>query len=155
MSISGIADQIDEQVVRSREWLLGFGESMVRHKPSPDRWTIAEVIGHLIDSACNNHQRFIRAQEVESLTFPKYEQNFWVSRNAWSAADWESLVELWYLYNRQLARVIRQIPADQIQTQCKIGDYEPCTLEFLITDYLDHLIHHLHKIEERVGDEGS
>ena len=109
MKLSETSEKLISQVTKSREWLLGFGEIMVRHKPSADRWSIAEVIGHLVDSASNNHQRFIRAQESESLTFPKYEQNSWVTRNAYASANWESLVELWYHYNMQLARVLAQV----------------------------------------------
>ena len=150
MTLSATADKLVAKVVKSREWLLGFGEIMVRHKPTADRWSIAEVVGHLVDSAANNHQRFIRAQEAEALSFPKYAQNSWVAKNAYASADWESLVELWFHYNLQLARVMKQIPDDQLATQCTIGENEPCTLEWLATDYVDHLIHHLKKIEERV-----
>ena len=149
MPFSDVADQLAEHASNGREYLLGFGESMVRHRPSADRWTIAEVVGHLVDSACNNHQRFIRAQENTELVFPKYAQNFWVQKNHYDSAPWESLVELWYHYNLQLARVIREIPEDQTQTQCVIGELEPCTLEWLATDYVDHLVHHMGKIKER------
>ena len=150
MKLRETSKKLTDRVTQSREWLLGFGEIMVRHKPSADRWSIAEVIGHLVDSASNNHQRFIRAQESESLTFPKYEQNSWVTRNAYASANWESLVELWYHYNMQLARVLAQIPDEDLSKQCTIGENEPVTLEWLATDYLDHLVHHLKKIEERV-----
>ena len=150
MKLRETSEKLTDRVTQSREWLLGFGEIMVRHKPSADRWSIAEVIGHLVDSASNNHQRFIRAQESESLTFPKYEQNSWVTRNAYASDNWESLVELWYHYNMQLARVLTQIPDEDLSKQCTIGENEPVTLEWLATDYLDHLVHHLKKIEERV-----
>ncbi len=150
MTLSKTADQLVDQVTRSRDWLLGLGESIVRHKPSPDRWTIVEVVGHLVDSASNNHQRFIRAQESDSLVSPKYDQNSWAIKNAYASADWESLIELWFHYNLQLARVIRRIPEEHLATPCTIGDNDPCTLEWLATDYFDHLVHHLKKIEERV-----
>ena len=150
MKLIQTSEKLVDQVTKSREWLLGFGEMMVRHKPAADRWSIAEVIGHLVDSASNNHQRFIRAQESDSLSFPKYEQNSWVAKNAYASANWESLVELWFHYNLQLARVIAQIPEEDLVKQCTIGEYEPVTLEWLATDYVDHLVHHLKKIEERV-----
>lgn len=152
MSLSDTADQLVDHATNGREYLLGFGESMVRFRPSADRWTIAEVVGHMVDSASNNHQRFIRAQENEELVFPKYAQNSWVEKNHYDSAPWESLVELWYHYNLQLARVIREISPDQLQTQCVIGEFEPCTLEWLATDYVEHLVHHMDKIKERVND---
>jgi hypothetical protein len=150
VSLSDLSAQLKSEVSDARQWLLGLGEAIVRHKPAADRWTIAEVIGHLVDSASNNHQRFIRAQEVDALVFPKYQRNSWAEKNDYASAGWESLVELWYHYNLQLARVIINVPDSQLATQCSIGDNEPCTLEFLITDYVEHLQHHLKKIRERV-----
>lgn len=146
-----IADQIVDTVESSTQWLRQLDEEATRHRPTPDRWTLLEVMGHLIDSAANNHQRFIRAQESRELVFPKYDQNSWVEKNDYGNADWTEIVDLWRLYNNQLARVIARIPADQLSTACTIEPYEPCTLEFLITDYLSHLKHHLRKIEERIG----
>lgn len=143
--------QLESAVQAARSWLLDLDDSAVRHRSQADGWSIAEVIGHLIDSACNNHQRFIRAQSEVELSFPKYEQRAWVERADYANADWKMLIELWYLYNVQLARIIRGMASQQLQTTCTIGDNEPCTLEFLLTDYLDHLNHHLAKICERLA----
>ena len=151
MSHSEIASQLESAVQAARSWLFGLDEAAVRQRPQADGWSIAEVIGHLIDSACNNHQRFIRAQDDGDLVFPKYEQRAWVERAGYANADWQPLVELWYLYNMQLARIIRLIGSQQLKTTCTIGEDRPCTLEFLVTDYLDHLNHHLAKIHERLA----
>ena len=80
-SSADIAAKLVTTVNESRTWLLSLDEEAVRYRPAADRWSIAEVVGHLIDSACNNHQRFVRAQETSELTFPKYEQNSWVIKN--------------------------------------------------------------------------
>ncbi len=151
---SSIADRLIETVDAAMAWLAPLAEPAVRHRPGPDRWSIAEVIGHLVDSACNNHHRFIRAQEADELVFPKYDQNSWVAKAGYYESDWQTLVSLWRLYNHHLAQVIRHIPDDQLPTVCKIGPYDPCTLEFLVTDYLDHLRHHVKKIRERVDAGG-
>ncbi len=151
MTQAETASALIAAVNEARSWLYELTDPVVREKPTPDRWSIAEVIGHMIDSACNNHQRFIRAQEVDELTFPKYEQNLWVERAGYDESNWSELVDLWHLYNLQLARVIAKIPSDQLDTPCTITPYETCTLGFLVTDYLDHLNHHLAKIHERIG----
>lgn len=148
------ADRLIKTVDSAAAWLTELDEATIRHRPSPDRWSIAEVIGHLIDSASNNHQRFIRAQEGEELVFPKYDQNVWAVKNNYHESDWAGLVALWRHYNHHLAHVIRSIPDGQLATPCRIGPSEPCTLEFLVTDYLDHLQHHLNKIRERVAAGG-
>lgn len=151
MAVTDNADDLVASITEARRWLMELSEATVRHKPTPDRWSIAEVIGHLVDSAANNHQRFIRAQETGALTFPKYEQQNWARLNNYQDSNWSSLIELWYSYNLHLAHVMRQIPEEQLQISCTITPNDPCTLEFLLTDYVDHLNHHLAKIQERLG----
>jgi hypothetical protein len=113
-------------------------------------WSRKEVLGHLIDSASNNHQRFVRAALQDSLQFPGYEQNGFVRVQAPGEADWRVLVSLWAAYNRYLAHVIARLPESKFNTPCQIGSSEPVTLEFLANDYVRHLVHHLEQIGVRV-----
>ena len=113
------------------------------------KWSRKQILGHLIDSAANNHQRFVRAQEQPSLVFPGYAQNHWVSCQRYSERAWSDLVALWESYNRHLAHVVASIPEERRATWCVIGDGEPVTLGFLVTDYIRHLRHHLEQIEAR------
>lgn len=131
--------------------LLQIAPDVVHAKADPDRWSISEVLGHLVDSACNNHQRFVRAQYCSELVFPKYEQNEWVAAANYQHSNWESLVELWYHYNRLIAGLIRNIRPSSLSTLCTITPYETCTLEFLVTDYLDHMKHHLNILAKRIA----
>jgi len=109
-------------------------------------WSRKQVIGHLIDSASNNHQRFVRAALQASLDFPGYEQDGCVRVQAPQEADWELLVSLWAAYNRYLAHVIDRLPESKLGTPCRIGSGEAVTLDFLAKDYLRHLVHHLRQI---------
>lgn len=132
-------------------------------RPSAGAWSPREIIGHLIDSAANNHQRFVRAQGQDDLIFSPYEQDDWVARQGYQDADWASLLELWRGYNRHLARVIERIPAaawsrprarhnlDRIAWRTVPAD-EPTTLEYFVRDYVGHLRHHLAQIEGLVGE---
>jgi DinB superfamily len=144
-----VANELIAVVEAALPRLNSLTEPLVTHRPAPDRWTIKEVVGHLLDSAANNHQRFVRAQFVSELVFPRYEQNDWVQSQNYNAADWPQLVELWRLYNLHLAHVIRNIAPDRLNVLCKIGDYEPMSLQALAEDYVAHLKHHLAKIEDR------
>jgi DinB superfamily len=109
-------------------------------------WSRKQVIGHLIDSASNSHQRFVRAVLSDALEFPEYDQAGNVRVQAVQEADWLLLVSLWASYNRYLAHVIAQIPVDKLETICRVGAREPVTLGFLAEDYLVHLLHHLRQI---------
>jgi hypothetical protein len=106
-------------------------------------WSRKQVVGHLIDSASNNHQRFVRASLQPQIDFPGYDQEGNVRAQQFQDAPWALLVSLWRSYNQFLAHVIAHLPDDKLQTACRIGDENPVTLEFLATDYVAHLSHHL------------
>lgn len=134
--------------------LLALSEDAIRHRDAPGRWSPAEVIGHLVDSASNNHQRFVRAADQNDLVFAGYAQDDWVSRQQYQAAPWEDLVVLWQLYNRQLARLMTATPAE-VRTRLhqrhslhrvafrRVPENRSTTLDYFMNDYVDHLEHHL------------
>lgn len=107
MDLQSISSDLRRTVDAAKGRLAALDAKTVTYRPAADRWTIAEVIGHLIDSAANNHQRFVRAQFVEELVFPKYEQNEWISAQYFNDCEWPSLVELWHRYPRDRARESR------------------------------------------------
>jgi hypothetical protein len=109
-------------------------------------WSRKQVVGHLIDSASNNHQRFMRALLQGSLEFPGYDQDGMVRVQAVQQADWLTLVGLWAAYNRFLAHVVAHIPDDKLETPCRIGSGNPVTLRYLAEDYVAHMVHHLAQI---------
>jgi len=110
------------------------------------KWSRKEILGHLIDSASNNHQRFVRAQLDGELNFPGYSQDGWNRAQQYQSEPWANLVQLWSSYNRHLAHVIAAIPEDAGSNRIVIGSGAPITLEFLVADYVRHLAHHLEQI---------
>ena len=135
------------RVVRSAEaTLLQVSEPESSKPVLSGGWSRKQVLGHLIDSASNNHQRFVRAALQTSLDFPGYDQDGCVRVQAVEEADWTLLVSLWAGYNRYLAHVIAHLPDSKLETLCRIGSDEPVTLRFLAEDYLRHLLHHLGQI---------
>jgi hypothetical protein len=135
------------RVVRSAEATLFQVPEAESNKPVlSGGWSRKQVLGHLIDSASNNQQRFVRAALQTSLDFPGYDQDGCVRVQAVEEADWTLLVSLWAGYNRYLAHVIAHLPDSKLETLCRIGLDEPVTLRFLAEDYLRHLLHHLGQI---------
>jgi hypothetical protein len=121
------------------------------------QWSARQILGHLIDSAANNHQRFVRAQFTNDLVFAGYEQERWVIAQHYQEEEWAVLIQLWKSYNDHLAHVIAQIPADVLQQPRwphtldriawqPVGADESTTLEYLIRDYIGHLNDHLQHI---------
>jgi hypothetical protein len=144
-------------VANATERLRGISAELSARKSSPDKWSIKEILGHLIDSAANNHQRFVRAQFTDDLVFPGYEQEKWVNSQNYIDEPWSDLVQLWSAYNFHLLHVIAHIPErslmqarirhnlDQIATR-SVAKEDPTTLDFFVRDYLVHMKHHLDQI---------
>jgi len=144
--MKALSEQLLRAVETAEDRLRKIGESESAEPILPGGWSRKQVLGHLIDSASNNHQRFVRAALQPSLDFPPYDQDGNVRVQAPQEADWRMLVSLWAAYNRYLAHIIARLPAAKLDTVCRIGSEEPVTLDFLAKDYLRHLIHHLNQI---------
>ena len=146
---ASVAEELAGLIRTAEPVLRSLTEETVSRRSAPDRWTIKEVVGHLIDSAANNHQRFVRAQGTTELVFPKYDQNDWVRLQRYGEVKWAPLLDLGSAYTPHLCHVIRCVNLGALEVRCLIGPYEPVTLRFLIEDYVVHLRHHLRKIAER------
>ncbi len=97
------ADELLELVETTAQTLASYSQELARKKPAPGKWSIQEILGHLMDSAVNNHHRFVRAQEVEVLTFPDYQQDHWVGVQGYNESPWPEL-NLWINQTRTSTR---------------------------------------------------
>lgn len=125
--------------------LSNITDEAFSEKPAPDKWSKKEILGHLIDSATNNHHRFVRAQ-FEDKPLIDYHAETWVSASHYQALPCHHLISFWLLYNLHLAEIIRHMPPEMMQRECQSGDPSPHTLEWLFDDYVVHLEHHLHQL---------
>ena len=115
-------------------------------------WCAREVLGHLIDSACNNHRRFVVGQSADTARFDGYNQDEWVSRQHYEKVPWRDLVALWSAYNRHLAHIMACTP-DTVAARTALSpdDSGPVSIAFLMEDYVRHLRHHLAQIRTLIA----
>lgn len=109
-------------------------------------WTRKQVVGHMLDSAANNRQRFVRAATEGAYTGPKYAQEMWVDAHGYANQRWETLVGWWEAEHEILMAVVDRIPEDPLDAICVVGDDPPVTLRFLIEDYVRHQQLHLKQL---------
>ncbi|MFK7807958.1 MAG: DinB family protein [Saprospiraceae bacterium] len=124
--------------------LMEINEESMANKPFPNKWSKKEILGHLIDSATNNHQRFVRAQ-FELDPEIGYDQNRWNEFNFYQKIDSPQIISFWTTYNKQLCEIFKNIPTTNLERKVKIGK-NLFTVEYLIIDYVKHLEHHLKQI---------
>ena len=144
-------------IEKSTPSLKEMSDEMTRRRPAPGKWSPREIIGHLIDSASNNHQRFVRAQFQEDLVFPGYAQDAWVSAQKYQDAPWDELLTLWRSFNLHIAHVMETAsPEVRLRPRARhnldelawrpVPRHEPATLDYFMADYVAHLQHHLRQI---------
>ena len=126
--------------------------SQVKLKPSPGKWSPKEELGHLLDSAANNHQRIVRTQLEDEPKMPGYDGNAWVELHKYEERDWQEMIYLWRALNRQLLVAAEAVPESAWSRTCTIADSLPLTLKFVFEDYVKHMIHHLHHIGIKTDD---
>jgi len=146
--------ELRDAIARARPFLDSISDEASGRRSAPGKWSPREIVGHLIDSASNNHQRFVRAQFRDDLEFSGYDQDAWVSVQRYHDAPWSELVALWYYFNLHIARVMKSAAndertrprarhnLDQIAWKTVPRD-QPATLDYFMRDYVGHLKHHL------------
>jgi hypothetical protein len=150
-------EDFQQTLNRARELLLSMTEAESEAPRAPGKWSPKEIVGHLIDSAANNHQRFVRAQFTDELIFPGYKQEEWISVQHYQRESWPLLIQLWHSYNLHLLHLISHIPEPKLKKSRSahnldliawqlVSREKPVTLEYFIRDYIGHMKHHLQQI---------
>jgi hypothetical protein len=109
-------------------------------------WTRKQIIGHMMDSAANNRQRFVRAAIEGRYAGPKYAQDAWVAAHGYTGQSWETLLGWWSTQHEILASIVDQIRGERLEASCVVGEDAPVTLRFLIEDYIAHQHWHLNQV---------
>jgi hypothetical protein len=147
-----------ESLAKSLEQVLAYeyvnlrvlsNEEEAMRPAGADSWSRKEELGHLIDSAVNNHVRFAIASLQTEFRGPTYEQDGWVRAHSYHEMPWLSLLDSWRQHNELLLRLVKRIPEERLTVPCRIGSADPVTLHFLIEDYVLHMQHHLDHILSR------
>ena len=150
-------DDFRQTVEEAAHRLMLISEEESQTPRGEGKWTAKEIIGHLIDSAANNHQRFVRAQFNDDLVFSGYEQEEWVRVQGYNQEPWQQLVQLWKHYNLHLQHLMSATPEetrmreranhslDKIAWQ-PVAENQPATLDYFMRDYVAHMKNHLRQL---------
>jgi hypothetical protein len=129
-----------------------FGACTDPHAREKDGgWSVAQILGHLLDSTSNNHQRLARYVPGGRLDFPGYDQVQFVRRGAYESFPYRDLLSLWTLYNRLLFHLMDHIPTSERGSLIAVGDRPAVTIDELIADYCRHIEIHARQVRRIMG----
>lgn len=141
-----LPEHFAKQIAETEAVLRTISEEDAGQPYHAGSWTRKQLLGHLIDSAANNHYRFVRASLDNEYHGPSYDQEGWVRRHRYESAPWTAIVDWWAALNHLVLRVVREIPQEQYAVPCFIDNKPMMSLEALMEDYLVHMRHHVGQI---------
>lgn len=151
---SGITDGIRNVIEAEVQILSELKTETITLRYNKQNRSIKQILGHLIDSASNNHQRIIRLQYCKDLLlFPDYRQNndLWISLQDYQNADWNNMIQLWKFYNLHLIHIIKSADPEKLDSYWCDFEGTKVTLAEMIEGYLDHLHLHIDEIHSLIG----
>lgn len=149
VEIQKVIDRLQKHITEVPAKFLKYPEAELISKPAPNKWSKKELLGHLVDSATNNHHRFVKIQFLPSPFFVEgYAQNDWVRIQNYNEKDTQQLVELWRIYNEHIIFILQHTPEENLNININAEDaFENAdTLFSLMKDYVEHMDHHLRQI---------
>jgi hypothetical protein len=145
-----LAAEIEAMVNRIYLELIRLPDADARVKRTAEAWSLKEIIGHLIDSASNNHQRWVRLQITDVLHFPEYQKynEEWIRIQRYNEQPWQDLLGLWSYFNLHLSRMVRGVKEECLEHRWVLHEGGVMTLRELMTGYLEHLKIHFEQIQK-------
>jgi hypothetical protein len=140
---------LEQTIEREVIALRALTEEQAAAPRAPGKWSPKEELGHLIDSASNNHLRFVAGATQPEFRGAGYAQDEWVRLHGYTRMAWAQIVNFWFEYNRLLTALVDNIAEERLSTKCFLGSDPPVTLGFVIEDYVRHMQHHIDQLLRR------
>ena len=145
-------NRLEQLLKTGSEYISESSEEALSQKPAPEKWSKKEVLGHLIDSAINNLQRFTEIQFANKpYKIRKYNQDGLVKANDYQNAKSDELVNLWLSLNTRILNVFKNQTEVTLNYKIELSTDNISDLRFLIQDYVDHMEHHMKQITVKVA----
>ena len=145
------------ELVRStgREVLEALGripETRGDHRYGPDKWTIREVIGHLIDAERIFTYRALRVARGDRTPLASFDENEFVKTAGSEARTLASLTRELGAVREATAQLFESLP-DEAWGRSGIASGKDVSLRALAYITTGHAMHHLRILRERYGVE--
>lgn len=121
-------------------------------QPEPGKWSAKQELGHLLDSAINNHRRIVLTQLEDRPALSDYDGERWVEAQQYQNREWPDLIRQWQVLNEHLLMTVTSVQEADWSRMCTIGNSGPLTLRFVVDDYVKHMVHHLKHIGVAIDD---
>jgi hypothetical protein len=132
-----------------RQAVRGMGREQLLARPVPGKWSTLEVVCHLADFEPILADRMKRIIAEDRPALIGADEKRFAAALAYHARDLEEELGIIEQTRRQLARILRTLPAEAFGRVGVHNERGPLTLEQLLTTATNHIPHHVKFISEK------
>ena len=149
MDQAALLDAYLEGPDRLRSVVTGLSREQLILRPIAGRWSVLEVVCHLVDTDVNIAHRIKRVLSEERPVFDRVKPDSMLAALAYHDREVEEELGVFDLTRRQIDRILRVSPPEAWERTGVIGDWGDRTVGQMINGALEHLAHHLEFIIEK------
>ena len=134
---------------RLREGVAGLAPDQLKLRPIAGKWSTLEVVCHLADFEIVFADRIKRVIAEDQPALPSGDEKLFVARLRYHDRDADNELALVEAIHRQIAAILRTLPAEDFQRTGIHAEAGPLTLETLVRRAAGHIAHHLKFVDEK------
>lgn len=116
---------------------------------APGKWTIQEIVVHLLDSHMVAADRMKRIIAEDTPTLIGYDETLFAKNLHYDKIDAAMACEAFRLIHMMMADILRQLPDSAFQRFGNHNERGRLTLENMVIDYTKHVDHHMKFLREK------
>lgn len=145
-----------EILERQKDQLRQFAETIAPDRETfryaPGKWSLREVVGHLIDSERVFSYRALCFSRGDDTPLPGFDENFYVANADFDSRTLQSLIEELTLLRSANVLLFRSLTPEDL-ARVGVANTHPVSVRALAFILAGHLQHHFNVLRDRYGIE--
>jgi len=143
-----IVDVLEREGANALRFLEEISESRADRAYAPGKWTIKEVLGHVMDTERVFSQRALRFGRGDASELPGFDQDRYVPAGGFGVRPLRDIVEEWVAVRRSTVLLFRGLPAEAWLRR-GVASGHVVTVRALAWIIAGHELHHRTILAER------
>ena len=143
-----VLSELVDQLVSFPEFLRSVPIRKVDYAYAEGKWTLKELLGHIIDTERIMSYRLLRFARNDSTALPGFEENSYVQNAHFGEQDFNTMIDEFASVRKANLYLFKSLKEEELQRMGRASD-APLSVRALLFIIAGHLKHHRKIIEER------
>ena len=131
-----------------KEFLSKINEEKSAYAYAEGKWTLKEVLQHIIDTERIFNYRALCISRKETTSLPGFDENDYAANSNGNARKWQDMVEEFLTVRKGTEIMFTSFTAEMLETS-GLSNNNPATVNSIGFTTLGHFYHHKKVMEER------